>query len=193
MARDAIDAGTLDAPFSLTHVDAHADLGLGDAGYVDLLTRVVHQPPEERVRPGDALDDGNFLAFAAACRWLSELTYVYNHEGGGSDLLTYIMDGFDAKASHIRLPHLTRADIDQLLYCRDRPQPERFEPRVPFAAVAGPQFRAADQFDVICLCRSPGFTPAAADAIFDAIREQFIDETAYSPSAARTSAHRPSC
>ena len=32
--RDAIDAGLLQAPFHVTHVDAHADLGIGDAGYI---------------------------------------------------------------------------------------------------------------------------------------------------------------
>jgi hypothetical protein len=35
--RDAIDAGTLQSPFHVTHVDAHADLGMGDAGFMHLL------------------------------------------------------------------------------------------------------------------------------------------------------------
>src|SRR5690242_18621207 len=36
--RAAIAHGTLVPPFHVTHVDAHADLGLGDVGYVYLLT-----------------------------------------------------------------------------------------------------------------------------------------------------------
>lgn len=31
--RAAVRAGQLQAPFHVTHVDAHADVGLGDAGY----------------------------------------------------------------------------------------------------------------------------------------------------------------
>jgi hypothetical protein len=33
-------------------------------------------------------------------------------------------------------------------------------------------------FDLICLSRSPSFTPAAADAVYDEIRSRFIDENA---------------
>lgn len=174
--RDAIETGVLSAPFSVTHVDAHADLGLGDAGYVDLLTRVVHLPVRERRDPGPALGDGNFLAFAAACRWLSDLTYVYNHEGGGDDVMSYVMDNFDSHAAHVRLPALTKAQLEQLPF--DKPQPVGLEPPIPFTQVAGPQFSAPKEFDVVCLCRSPAFTPPAADAVFDAIRDVFIDETA---------------
>ena len=37
-------------------------------------------------------------------------------------------------------------------------------------------YRAAEPFDIVCLTRSPQYTPVEADAIFDAIRERFIDE-----------------
>src|ERR1019366_8668845 len=35
--RDAVGDGMLVPPFHVTHIDAHADLGLGDAGYVHLI------------------------------------------------------------------------------------------------------------------------------------------------------------
>jgi hypothetical protein len=175
--RDAIETGRLAVPFSVTHVDAHADLGLGDAGYVDLLTRVVHQPLDQRRDPGSALGDGNFLAFAAACRWLSDLTYVYNHEGGGNDVMSYVMENFDSNAAHVRLPALTKAQLEQLPF--DKPQPAGLEPPIRFAMVSGLNFQASEPLDVICLCRSPAFTPPAADAVFSAIRKTFIDETAF--------------
>lgn len=49
--RDAIQIGVLRPPLAVTHVDAHADLGLGDAGYIYLLTTLVHLPLEERLYP----------------------------------------------------------------------------------------------------------------------------------------------
>jgi hypothetical protein len=69
--RDAIDEGLLVPPFHVTHVDAHADLGGGDAGYVYLLTELLLKPVEERRSPrvgDDGLGDGNYLAFAIANR-----------------------------------------------------------------------------------------------------------------------------
>jgi hypothetical protein len=78
---DAIEGSQLVTPFSVTHLDAHADLGLGDSGYLYLLTELLFEPLAERMRPRTGvggLADGNWLAFAVACRWISDLTYVYN-------------------------------------------------------------------------------------------------------------------
>ena len=81
--RSAIKKKELEAPFHLTHVDAHADLGLGDSGYVHLMSDVLFRPVEERddANAGvGGLGDGNWLAFALACRWISDLVYVFNEE-----------------------------------------------------------------------------------------------------------------
>ena len=176
--RDAVTGGRLAAPFSVTHVDAHADLGLGDAGWVPLLTEVMHRPPEKRVDPGDALGDGNFLAFAVACRWVADITYVYG-EGGGSDVMPYLMEDYDPRASHICIPALTLADKEALMSW-NKPKVERREPRVPFQMTRWETWRTEGEFDAVSLCRSPAFTPPAADSVFDAIRGQFIDEVAWS-------------
>jgi hypothetical protein len=83
--RDATDAGVLRAPFHVTHVDAHADLGLRDAGYMHLLSDLLFRTPEHRRDPGEHLNDGNYLIFAAGCRWLAGLDYVYNRESERGD------------------------------------------------------------------------------------------------------------
>ena len=49
--RSAIRDGLLIAPFHVTHVDAHADLGLGDAGYVYLLTELLQPVLIELLQP----------------------------------------------------------------------------------------------------------------------------------------------
>lgn len=61
------------------------------AGYLYLMTDVLFRPVADRASPEAGphnLSDGNFLTFAIACRWISELQYVYN-KGGGSDLLRF--------------------------------------------------------------------------------------------------------
>jgi hypothetical protein len=181
--RDAIDAGALTPPLSVTHVDAHADLGMGDAGYVHLMSELLFKPVHERrlPKPGPSgMDDGNWLSFAVACRWIGELTYVFNTVGPQpSDILAYVMEGFDPHAAYIQLAAVEKSDIDELWMRLDKtPVVKHYEPKVPFRAVPFRTFQADHAFDVICLTRSAAFTPAASDAIFDEIRAQFIDEAA---------------
>jgi hypothetical protein len=78
--RQWIADGVIEIPFEVAHVDAHADLGLGDTGYVYLLSELLALPLADRSTPRRSLDgmnSGNFLAFAIANRWISKLTYVY--------------------------------------------------------------------------------------------------------------------
>jgi hypothetical protein len=73
-------AGVLSAPFNVIHVDAHADLGLGDSGWVYLLSELLALPWSQRSEPRfepRALNSGNYLAFAIANRWIGNLTYVF--------------------------------------------------------------------------------------------------------------------
>lgn len=112
--------GEMVPPFSVTHLDAHADLGLGDAGCTYLMNELAFEPVEKRYdildrrRPArrdgihllgnKELNDGNWLAFALACGWLSELTYVFNSENEGEgrpgDLLNFLMKDFDFNSRH---------------------------------------------------------------------------------------------
>ena len=179
--RDAIDAGHLPALFSVTHVDAHADLGLGDAAYVDMAANLLYQPVEVREgRPGSppGLGDGNFLAFAIACRWLSDLTYVHNDEGG-HDLLVFHMLNYENDADVIQLKAMSTESVYDWAGQRGKPTPDRVEPSVPFRQDRWDCYEALEPFDAVCLCRSPGFTPAGCDSIFDEIRRRFIDEAAW--------------
>lgn len=176
--RGAIEAGALLPPFHVTHVDAHADLGLGDAGYVYLLTELLGLPPDQRTHPrtgNGGLNDANHLAFAIACRWISELTYVYG-EGGGSDELTLVMQGFDPRADQVQLPRFRRDDLDAIQRRHEQSAVVAYEPPVPYRSLPWDTFRADGPYDFVCLTRSPPYTPPTADAIFDAIRETFISE-----------------
>lgn len=186
--RSAIGAGRLTTPFHVTHVDAHADLGMGDSGHEHLM-ELLQRAPEARTHPrvaregdwGD-LQEGNYLLFAIACRWLSSLEYVHPHgqpgdAGRPSDLHFWYMADFDPAAGQIALPHISLEQIRDMnrWMARQFDVAER-EPAVPFTATHFEEFQAREPYDVVCLTRSPRYSPAEADELFDLIRRAFIDE-----------------
>jgi hypothetical protein len=131
-----------------------------------------------------AVTDGNWLMFALACGWLSALTYVTNSCAEASDgrrpgdLMSVLMQGFDMQADHLQVVG-TRDKFWQ--HGRIRPQAiGRRDPSVPFTTDVWREYRALEPFDVVCLTRSPEYTPAEADPIFEAIVERFIDDVALS-------------
>lgn len=195
---EAIEAGRLAAPFEVVHVDAHADLGLGDASYTYLMGELVFEPIETRYeilkmrRPGsrtemldlanDALTDGNWLMFVLACGWISNLIYVCNsfaettNDHTPNDLMGVLMKDFDREAEYVQVVG-TRERFWE--FGRTRPKViDHRDPPVPFTTNVWREYQAWEPFDIVCLTRSPQYTPAEADPIFDAIRERFIDEDA---------------
>lgn len=165
----------LQPPFHVTHLDAHADLGLGDSGWVYLMTDLLHCDVEDRTSPksgGSALNEGNFLAFAIAARWIGELEYVYG-DGGGGDELVYVMQDFDRASGSVQLKAIRQDQKDDLL-SRGRCEIERLEPPVPYRSLRVADYTSAGRYDFVCLTRSPLYTPEAADALFGDIRSRFI-------------------
>ena len=150
--RSAVDFGLLTTPFHVTHVDAHADLGLGDAGWAYLMTELVHKPPAERVNPRtgeQGLNEGNFLLFALACRWLSDLTYVYG-EGGGDDELPYVLKDRKQGADALQLLGISARGKDLLLNGR-KPEILLQEPEISYQSGRWEQFAADAPYDFILL------------------------------------------
>jgi hypothetical protein len=188
--RDAIDCELLKAPFHVTHVDAHADLGLGDCGYIHLLTELLALPLDARRDPrrgDDALGDGNYLAFALANRWIGDLTYVIggrmefeepatDYEWQPGDLLPYLFKDSDLWSRTFELPTLERHNLLDNLTNTERLRPLALEPHVPYSWTVCREFRTTEPFDLVCIARSPAYTPAAADAIYEEIRSRYIDE-----------------
>jgi hypothetical protein len=185
--RGAVEGGLLKPPFHVTHVDAHADLGLGDAGYVYLMSSLLLRKPEDRTYPTPppnttGLTEGNFLLYAIACRWINDLIYVFG-EGGGSDELSYVMKGFDVHSDHIQLASMTESEINRLNMRLDGSEGRilDLEPKVPYRACRWQDFRANEPYDFVCLTRSPRYAPASADPLYNAIATTFIEPTTKSP------------
>jgi hypothetical protein len=185
-----LSEGKLDVPFEVVHLDAHADLGLGDAGYLYLLSEFLALPLEQRKNPrfaSNALNSGNFLTFAIANHWISKLTYVYPtapprtdvaekkksaYSGCPNDLLrVHFRDG-DPTTGLVELRHYNRKDAESAAMGRNIP-PIHVEPAVPFECVADGGFAFAG-FTHMILAQSPQFTPPTADRLLSHIRNYFL-------------------
>jgi len=182
--RSAIERNILSPPFHVTHVDAHADLGLGDAGYLFLLNELILRPPDQRTDPPRdplGLTDGNHLAYAVACRWIDELEYVFC-PGGGSDELHLVMQGHDREASFVQLSPMTADELRRLYQDRTPVDLNEPEPAVPYRSIRAEDYMATEPFDFVCLTRSPPYTPTTADPLFDRICDEFIEPITLSAS-----------
>ncbi|MBT0568648.1 UPF0489 family protein [Williamsia sp. CHRR-6] len=176
--RDALERDILTPPFHVTHLDAHADLGLGENGYTYLMTELLFTPPTDRpyaVQPDGrtGITEGSFLLYAIGCRWISDLTYVYG-DGGGSDELPYAMKSFDARADEIQLPAIRPEEFRRSSTSGQPPEAESHEPAIPYHSTHAERFVTTEPYDFICLTKSPGFTPPTADPLFDLILSEFF-------------------
>lgn len=73
---DRYDWGS--GPLDVVHVDGHADLGMGDPSWVDLISHV-GKPLSERHQPRRAnqgLNLGTWLAYALAAEFIFRLLFV---------------------------------------------------------------------------------------------------------------------
>lgn len=197
--RAAIAAGVLVPPFDVTHVDAHGDLGFGDAGYVYLMTSLLFEETGSRaalaVASGEVADS-NYLAFAIACRWVAALKYVYP-PGGGGDIFPYYRRGFRLDADDLQLAAMrpnqlqvlrdylpvTDTDTDSIPW-----RVERLEPAVPLTMVQAEKATPGPPFDFVFIARSPEYSPPTADPLFERIRHEFIDEQAFADALSRAGA-----
>lgn len=68
--------GGLRAPFRLVNVDAHADLGLGDPGYAEIVEDLLLRRPEDRATSLRHFGLSNWLAYVIANRWVSEVIFL---------------------------------------------------------------------------------------------------------------------
>ncbi len=166
--RNRIESGQLLPPFEVVHVDAHADLGMGDGGYQYLMTELLGKPASMRSYPrsdeGSGIGEGNYLAFAIACRWISKLTYVH-HPECGDDLLTCHMKNYDDNSGFVQLKYYGDTPISE-----DR-SPLALEPEVPFEKISCELFQNSGPSDWVYLAQSPSYTPESADTLIPVIRE----------------------
>jgi len=161
-----MEAGALNTPFSVVHVDAHADLGIGKPGPGFVLNNVLGIPPKDRdafdrYYAQKQLDEANYLLFALAFRWIDALTLV-RAPFSKPDLPSFCVpdgDGF--------LPIRLESFVSKLFEKQYGPEPEVLLNvyRDPFA------YRAAEPFACMNLAISPRYAPKEADALVPVIAQ----------------------
>lgn len=156
--------GELQAPFHLTHVDAHSDLGIGYPGPGYVLYNALSLPPArrlelERFYREKKLDEANYLLFALAARIIGSLENV-RRPFSRDDVPAKILEIDDA---YIRLPQ----SFPELFERVNGP-----EPHVPYREYKKDgSFRAAAPFDFVSLAVSPRYAPKEADLLIPVFKE----------------------
>lgn len=159
----------------LVNVDAHADLGLGDCGYVYLLTEWLRIPARERPLPRrdfNALNLGNWIAFGAAAGFLKSLGFVsqkcppgdvpsfYLHD------LTRPLDSLELRFCPVSGDDLTKKVLCAL-DCAPFWRAQKADVELPLKVHDRRTFQLERRPDYIFFCQSPGYTPPGADKILD--------------------------
>ena len=180
--RELIEEGTLTAPFDLVHVDAHADLGVGERGleaHRFISTALLFWPLRTRRFP-ESLEEAhfgsaNYLAFATACRWLASITYVTHPKWQPNrDLYPFLFRDHRVESGWIELKGCHCDDFETMAAAEPSFKPVRTEPGVKFGIVPGSELRLTRLPDLVCLSVSPGYTPASADRLIEVFRE-YVD------------------
>jgi len=163
--KELIYKGELTTPFEVVHIDAHADLGLGDLSYKYIMEELLHKPVDKRDNP-KYLCEGNYLAFSIANRWISKLTYI-THPKGGNDLLKEHFMNYDINSGYIQMKKMKDAhNPDSII---------SLEPKVKFEKIAHTDFKNTEDFDYIVLAISPRYTPKRADALIPVFKKYIIE------------------
>lgn len=193
--KDLINAGKLNVPFEVIHVDSHADLGLGYDSWTFIMQTLLAHPVQDRPKNSvykncfgriGADGIGDYLLFAIAYRWISNIIYCANPNGDKNDYLLSTMKNFEEEYIFEKPVH----NIIELLFNPDEcpnhnattVQKREFiidsikEPEVPLTIIPtidGVKFDG--NFDYVVLAQSPNYTPASADFIMDIFREYIIE------------------
>lgn len=178
--RELIEKEELKIPFEVIHVDAHADLGLGDNSWKYIMGEILHQPVERRWYPKEnarsSLNPANYLAFAIACRWISRLTFVI-HPLWRYDLVTYYFKDYYVPTGQLQFKIYDKKRLNRKYKKKFyETTPDALEPLiVPLDRIRLWKFKNQKPISLIILSQSPGFTPKSADVLIPVIQE-YIEE-----------------
>jgi len=177
--RDWIEAGRLRVPFVLAHVDAHADLGLGDAGYSEILDEIIRRPLERRADNPTHLCPGNWLPYAIANRWICEVQFLREPDPGKD---AELMPVYFTRAENFSVLQMQPMDEGQYMKACMFEQRREYadlptkEPAVQWNQMAEDGFRLQAPPDFVFTCLSPEYTPGSADAIFSLVRSMILED-----------------
>jgi hypothetical protein len=179
-----IKSNNLQTPFSVVHIDSHADLGFGNLtpSFIcnDLILRdLEYRKPRycsncEYDGRYYSIDVGNYLLYAIANRWISHITYCANPNQGASDIPpTILLEKRDIDFSKPQILHIQLKPYD-----KEEPSDGEFsnEPPIPLQIIPSiGNVKFNGDFDFVSIAQSPNYTPENADYILDIVREYNVE------------------
>lgn len=165
-----IKNGRLSDPFSVVHIDAHSDLGIGKPGPGFVLNRVISLSPDKRRDPSryydcEQLDEANYLLFTAAFRMLDSLTLVRNPRSRFDIPPEIALVDAQNEYCALRLRSPVSALFENL---------NGMEPTIPFRVFDDYTQFFDEGFDFVSIAQSPRYAPKEADFIMDIVREYIV-------------------
>ena len=122
---------------------------------------------------GSYLNEGNFLAFAVACRWISEITFI-THPEWNNDLNQIHFKDFNNtfdSIGYLQLKKYNPGDFKKTLLF-NKLKPIGFEPKILFKKVQCDHFYNDEKkISYIFFSLSPKFTPKESDELIPIISE----------------------
>ena len=175
--RSMLKSSELKAPFEVIHVDAHADMGLGNNSCLYIAEEMLADPPGKRSVPTGReswqLGDCNFIAYALATRWIGKLTYV-THPNWVDDIQWLHMKDFDTKSGFVQMKRFNPGFTEGLNDFMDvKNLPFEAEPDIPLDVSPRSRFQLMEPADFVFISQSPNYTPKTADKLFASMK-QFV-------------------
>ena len=164
---ELIVQGKLKAPFEVTHIDAHSDLGIGKPGPGFVLNSVITLDPVKRIDVEryyemKQLDEANYLLFALAFRRISRLDNVRNPKSR-ADIPDFAYKNDLGEYTYIKLSSF----VSRLFETKNGE-----EPVIPFTVYCDyNSFKSKGKYDFVSVARSPRYAPKEADALMAIIGE----------------------
>jgi hypothetical protein len=181
----------LTKPFQLTHLDSHADMGMGFAdnscGYI--MGELLHCELSDRQNPkrgeNGGLLEGNFISFSLACRWISSIVYVHHPQlfaenCGLHDIPDCMFRENKPKCNVLQLKQLPPECQNSVRRLTEF-VPISLEPEVPIRMVERDDFYSDDSYSFVFVAKSPRYTPKTADPILEVIRQFICSESEANP------------
>lgn len=179
---ELIESKKLIAPFSIMHVDSHADLSFCDVTKTFVLDELIFWEPKNRIPRycenfeinGDYynIGIGNYLLFAIAFRWVKDLTYCTNPNCDPGDIPREILS--KSIPDHLLQSYDLYIKLQPTEHHCESNYPQ--EPVIPLRIIPKIEFvQNADVFDFISIAQSPNYTPENADYILDIVREYILE------------------
>lgn len=160
-------------PVHLIHVDAHSDIG-GEMPmcwhYVFSEYLYFDSPGRRDPRRNNyGLNCGNFIIFLAACGLLEKVTFV-PHVDWKTDYVDYYMKDFDLDSGHLQLKRCPSSELQK----NGTPVGPwnaklELESPIPFNRIPRHEYLADSPPDMLLVTRSPQYTPACSDGLYDAL------------------------